>query len=97
MNLCFIRSGFVGLFSACVIILCIMVVKFFITAIKEQRITDYMESIGYNRYLVDRSVFTNLEIWAYARAGSEYIEEDELLSMSLKEVKKRFKECDDNA
>lgn len=83
--------GFIALVGICVILLCVLLVKFLITSIKEQLIANYMKTIGYNRYLIDRHIITGTEIWAYAREGSEYVDEDELFAMSLKEVKERFK------
>ena len=83
--------GFIALLGICAILLCVLLVKFLITSIKEQRVADYMASIGYKRYLIDRCIITGTEIWAYAREGSEYVDEDELFVMSLKEVKERFK------
>lgn len=83
--------GFIVLLGICAILLCVLLVKFFVISIKEQLIANYMKAIGYKRYLIDRCVITGTEVWAYAREGSEYIEEDELFTMSLKEVKERFK------
>lgn len=81
---------FIIAISVCAVVLLLLLIKFIAVSIHKERVVKYMKSIGYERYLIDRHVITGTDMWMYAREGSEYIEEDELFTMSLEEVKERF-------
>lgn len=61
--------------------------------IERFKIKRYMKSIGFERYVIKTKTFDNIPVWGYRRINTnEIITEDELLKMSLQQVKYEFRE-----
>ena len=61
-------------------------------ALKMERKTEYLSSIGFNRYLIDVASAGNRAWYGWERDETdERISERELEKLTLKELKKRFK------
>lgn len=95
MELYFKSKFYGGLTFICLIILLIIVVILY-TVIKCRiwiNKTDYLESIGFERKLWRVSSTGNSDVYRYVRKEDDIrIEEDEIERMSLRELKRKYKQ-----